>query len=419
MPTESMSMVEYSESLRRLPADELARETARLVGREHGIVARVIAHLAEISSRKLHLDLGCRSLFDYCLKKLGLTEGSTALRIQVANVCRRCPAILTAIEEGHVSLTVAGKLAPHLTAANQRELIQDCHGMTKREVEEYLVRLAPKPPVAPAIARQPQGRGRPERPTPTPPPRGHEAGPFSPPEQPKATDAPRPQPAGHIEPCQPELFNVRFPASQDFKNKLERLAEVLNISNPHGNIAAVLEAALDVAIDKKDPQKRQERREQRAAKQKAKPTTTPAQQDAAVASKTSLDEVSAQSRAVPQPLRDQLLARAGFQCEYQTHDGTRCSARTHLAIDHIVPYARGGSTTPGNLRVLCTPHNQRYAERCYGWDFMADKIAQARDRVSEQLGTYLRSGAAWEWRGGVERHTSIVTDLAFYGRGRQ
>lgn len=392
MATGSTLMTSYSESLRELTSHQLAKKTEQLGKREHALVAQLIAHLAEISRRKLHLDLGFRSLFEYCLKKLGLTEGSTALRIQVANVCRRYPLILTAIQEGQVSLTVAGKLAPHLTTENQHRLIEECCGMTKREVEEYLVRLAPKPAVTPGIARQPQG-GQRSGPAPAKPsPDCGRADLFTSSEQ---TQAPTPHPSatdnrartprpGEVAPCQVDLFNIRFPANQEFKNKLERLAEVLHIDNPHANLAAVLEAALDVALDKKDPQKRQERREKRAAKRAAAATNEPA----AGAPKTSPDEVSARSRAIPQPLRDQILIRAEQQCEYRAPDGTRCSARTHLDIDHVLPYARGGPSRSENLRVLCHQHNHRHAERCYGRAFMENKIAHAQERVRERPGVY-------------------------------
>ncbi|MFE0773903.1 HNH endonuclease [Streptomyces sp. NPDC058861] len=51
-------------------------------------------------------------------------------------------------------------------------------------------------------------------------------------------------------------------------------------------------------------------------------------------------------------LRARVLARDRFTCQ-------RCSARTELEVDHIVPVARGGSWEPDNLWTLCRPCHRR------------------------------------------------------------
>jgi 5-methylcytosine-specific restriction endonuclease McrA len=37
-----------------------------------------------------------------------------------------------------------------------------------------------------------------------------------------------------------------------------------------------------------------------------------------------------------------------------------------LQIDHIKPYALGGTHDPENLRVLCAAHNQHEARKTFG-----------------------------------------------------
>ena len=134
----------YFETLEGLSTEELDRSTERLVRAEKRNVALVIAHIAEMSRRKGHLERGYQNLFEYCTRRLHLSEGSVALRIQVANVSRRFPQILVALAENQMSLTVAGLLAPVLTESNVEKLLADCTGMTKREAEEYLVALPAK-----------------------------------------------------------------------------------------------------------------------------------------------------------------------------------------------------------------------------------------------------------------------------------
>ncbi len=223
------SLAHLIEQIHKLSSSELKRQTELLAEREHLQVARLIAHLAEVSLRRLHLELGYRNLFEYCVKRLGLSEGCTALRIQVSRVCHRHPMVLDALAGQRISLTVAGKLAPHLTDDNRERLIADCTGMTKRAAEEYLVHLAAKSVVSPGVRK----RRVPAR-------------------------------AGTAEPCQPGLYNFRFAAGKGFMDKLKRTAEVGGMGDALRNMGEIFERALDVYLEKNDPEKRQERRDKRA-----------------------------------------------------------------------------------------------------------------------------------------------------------
>ena len=68
--------------------EEIESYFGRLAGLSTLELERVLAHIAEISKRKAHIELGYRTLFDYCVRGLGLSEGSAWSRIQIANVAR-------------------------------------------------------------------------------------------------------------------------------------------------------------------------------------------------------------------------------------------------------------------------------------------------------------------------------------------
>ena len=71
------------------------------------------------------------------------------------------------------------------------------------------------------------------------------------------------------------------------------------------------------------------------------------------------------SRYIPAPVRREVWRRDGGCCSYvDPHSGRRCGSRFLLELDHIVPFALGGSAEPGNLRLHCSAHH-RFRHREY------------------------------------------------------
>ena len=70
-------------------------------------------------------------------------------------------------------------------------------------------------------------------------------------------------------------------------------------------------------------------------------------------------------RAIPAAVRRQVWKRDRGCCSYVDRaSGRRCGSRHLLEIDHVVPYALGGSAEPDNLRLLCAAHHRhRHARR--------------------------------------------------------
>jgi 5-methylcytosine-specific restriction endonuclease McrA len=65
-------------------------------------------------------------------------------------------------------------------------------------------------------------------------------------------------------------------------------------------------------------------------------------------------------------VRDQVFQRDGGRCTFVGADGRRCGATGTLQIDHRIPIAIGGKSSPNNLRVLCARHNRLEAQRLLG-----------------------------------------------------
>jgi 5-methylcytosine-specific restriction endonuclease McrA len=80
-------------------------------------------------------------------------------------------------------------------------------------------------------------------------------------------------------------------------------------------------------------------------------------------------QVEKRSRHIPQATRDHVFHRDGERCTYVGPTGRRCTATTNLQIDHVTPFACGGTHDPANLRLLCAEHNRRCAELVFGaWE---------------------------------------------------
>ena len=86
----------------------------------------------------------------------------------------------------------------------------------------------------------------------------------------------------------------------------------------------------------------------------------------------------ARSRYVRSELRERVYARAGHRCEFKSNDGTRCSSRTGLQIEHTRPFAVFRSHDERFLAALCPGHNRFMAERVYGTELIQQKIDKRR-----------------------------------------
>jgi hypothetical protein len=71
-------------------------------------------------------------------------------------------------------------------------------------------------------------------------------------------------------------------------------------------------------------------------------------------------------RHIPAVIRRHVWVRDGGRCTFADASGRRCRERSGLEVHHEQAFARGGSTTVENLRLLCRAHNALLAERDFG-----------------------------------------------------
>ena len=312
----------YFGKLERLSDGELDRSAETLVCAEKQNVAKVIAHIAEMSRRKVALELGYKSTFHYCVERLHLSEGSVASRIHVVQCFDSFPS------------------APRRTG---REPYQS-HGCGTS-----------------MSAAEPHPHG------------------FS--LRDSAMASPYARAEGSLTPVLSENNVDTLLAYCAGMTKNAVLAEVMGVENAQKHIAEILEQALDVAFDKKDPKRKLERRKARQKATKTAPRPDEMSGDVVPGVK---DE-PARSRYIPPKVIERVHARGNHQCEYKSADGRRCRSRTGLEVEHERPFAIFRSHDERFLRLLCPAHNRLAAEHVYGAEFIQRKIDKRR-KIDESRG---------------------------------
>ena len=102
-----------------------------------------LAWLAETDLRKVPEATGYSSTFDYCVRRLKLSEDEAYRRIHAARATVKRPELLSALADGKLSLSAISKLAPFVDRRDAPELISRAEGKTAREIHEMLAPLMP------------------------------------------------------------------------------------------------------------------------------------------------------------------------------------------------------------------------------------------------------------------------------------
>jgi len=235
--------------------------------------------------------------------------------------------------------------------------------MSHREIRELVSEVEPRPDVASSVRKLPQ-RPAPSSASPLQlgAPRVESnavnRGPDTVDLEPRVAAPARP---ALVEPLAPSRYQVRFTASAELREKLERLQALMRSSVPDGDLARIIEIAVTEKL---------QRVEAKRFGQSKAPRSVPADTDK-----------SPSSRHIPAAVRRLVHERDGGRCAYRDRYGRHCGKRHDLEFHHEHPFARGGDHSPGNLTLMCRSHNTLLAEQDYGEDVMA-RFRAAASRTS-------------------------------------
>ena len=152
-----------------------------------------------------------------------------------------------------------------------------------------------------------------------------------------------------MKPLSPGRIEVRFTASAELRDELERLQALMGCSGPDG-LAQVIEAAVTEKLERLEAK--------RFGKTKA-PRKGLAETD-----------TSASTRYIPAAVRRAVCERDGNRCGFVDARGRRCTERHRLEFHHLDPWGAPGGPdgdhSPANIALRCKlcriRHNLHYAD---------------------------------------------------------
>ena len=230
-----------------------------LVIEEHLATAALLRALMEIDSRRLYLGEGCASMFSYCTQVLHLAEGAAYNRIEAARAARSYPLILELFEQGAITLTAVRLVAPHLTAENHVAVLRSATHRSKREIEDLVCALKPRPDAPVVVRRLPTPRAVLVQPLTSVPSAPSASGikatsPSVVEGRCERVPAPEPSPPS-IAPLAPERYRIQLTVSGETHDKFRRAQALLRHALPSGDPAAIFDRAVTLLVEQLERQR--------------------------------------------------------------------------------------------------------------------------------------------------------------------
>ena len=389
----------YSSEVKRLSNKELLFQTKFLVQKERNLHIQVLHHLEEIDSRKLYLEQGFSSLFDYAVKELGYSEGAAYRRIKAMKLCRDVPETESRLKSGRLSLSSACQLQAFFEKQDkktklEKNIQQKERASQKEESENKEINNEDRVLKANSMAVHQES--------------------FIEDQADKKTSLSlsverKQELVKKVEGCStratmkllsevdPSLsvpkeqarflgkgkVEIKVVIDESCHRKLEELKSLLSHKNPSLSYGELLSILTDKALEKHDPVRKGTKKTSvkkkvatSAEKLKGKNINTNNKQDHKNAIKKSMatsapkwryaGKAKKLNRAILLELKRHIWKRDEGQCSY-IHPETkrRCSSKHLLQIDHIKPFSLGGRSELNNLRLLCAGHNQYRSEKTF------------------------------------------------------
>lgn len=286
----------------------------KLVRQERKITSLVLTCIAEVDRRRLYLEKGYYSLFDFLVKDFGYSPGAAMRRIDGARLLRELPSVAEKFETGALTLSQAHQIQRasreikksttfHISTDEKKELILQIAHLSQRDSEKVIAKQLDLPSVP--VQKETLHRDESVTLTLT----------FSPEqictlEQARALASHATADGGWVE-------TLTYLARKEISRRTGLKMSQGSATESHRTRSTQTHATPLPSSAKKNPQR----------------------------------------LALPAKVR-QMLLNTEASCEFTLDNGKRCGNRRFLQIDHICSVSRGGGNNLENLQVLCGAHNR-------------------------------------------------------------
>ena len=380
-PKSSRTLVEMEApmDLSRLEADFIFARLAELLGCERNAQAEFLLHLAEVDRRRLFAKTGHGSLWDFCVRKLGLQKSATYQRVTAVAILNRYPAAIDYLRDGRVTMSALVLLRNVLERDNARDWLERISHESCEDVEAMVGeprperrdairklpavvtndRVASAEPVVDLFASAAATQTAAVADVPC-----------------DSTVAPDPRPLVPA-PLPEDQYRLTLTVGPRFKKLLDEAAALASHKIPRKDPGAVLLLALGDLVVKLRKQRGLGRVPKRGRRPRAdSPVSTsqvalaPVAEPAAAQPSAERERDRAKRRRVPAEVYRQVWARDQGRCAWVMPDGRRCGETWQLEIDHVPPIAKGGTSTVEGCRLACRGHNLQGARNEFGDELM-------------------------------------------------
>ncbi len=308
-----------SQSIKSLDKHALLEQIRFAAKTEQSLTLQVIELIAEIDRRKVYLDFGFGSIFDFVTKDLGYEPTSAMRRIQAARAISEMPELKEKIADGRLSLSVVsqGQTFLRKKANDQRqkislkekaELYKNLENKSSREAERELFRIAPEL----CLKSKEQEKMLSEN-----------------------------------------LIELRFVIDTETKAKADELKLWMSHQNPDMTQAQFFTVMIEKLHRQLDPNKPAKK-----TQIDFRPSITDAgtdDTDPAIAR----SNVEERSRHIPTAVKNLIWKRDQGCCQFfDSKSKRKCGSKYQVQLDHIHPFRHLGDHSVENLRLLCGKHNR-------------------------------------------------------------
>lgn len=332
------------QDLAKISDTDLKLRVEKLVRQERKVTTILLVHFAEVDRRKLHLNWGFSSLFEYLTRGLGYSESAAYRRMQAARAMRQIPELEGKIESGSLNLsqiTQVQTAVKHeqketgrpVDIQRKREIFSQLENKNKYETQRILDSELRLPEIRVAEVHKKDNSVELT---------------LRFPQEVYELLQDMKSIYSHIEPDGDWVVIFKLMAQEIKRRRSGRVEPIVNTQPGTETESKILQS--------KASQPEQSFGQTHASLQKP---SQPLTQSFAAVKKSCGNERAIRPRShISASVRRFIFARDRRRCQFRKPDGRICASPFQLQIDHIRPRFAGGTNAPENLRLLCAAHNR-------------------------------------------------------------